>query len=54
MDGLEGGLEGGHVRRFQDIISWFQGEQYDGLDRIAKRVEGGWWKVGRAGGCTEG
>ena len=54
MDGLEGGLEGGHGRRFHDIISWFQGEQYDGLVRIAKRVEGGWWKVGRAGGCTEG
>ena len=48
------GLEGGHGRRFHDIISWFQGEQYDGLVRIAKRVEGGWWKVGRAGGCMEG
>ena len=57
LDGWVGGgegLEGGHGRRFHDIISWFQGEQYDGLVRIAKRVEGGWWKVGRAGGCTEG
>ena len=26
MDGLKGGVEGGHGRRFHDIIFWFQGQ----------------------------